>query len=117
MQNLNQGLLSKNLDIDTAEISKLDYNALLDYISSQGNGQKLLFSFKELISILQKNKKTNTDEISRLSTYPEEMKVLLSVLVERKLVSYGGEWSNDKQGFINFLQFSRSFEDFLKMQF
>ena len=115
LQKVNQSLSTKNLEIDTSEISKVDFNSFVDFLNSKGNNHKLLYSFKELLKLTKNNPKIDTAEIFKSATYEEDMEQVLSLLQERNLVKPDEEYRGNK--YVTFLQLSKSFKVFLKMEF
>ena len=115
LQVINQELRSKSLDIDVGQISKTDYDHLIGYINSRGDREKLLFSLKQLINALKKDINLEHEQLSELATYKDDMKNLMEILVDRKLLSYNKIYSSAKSKYSTEFQLSKSFEDFLKM--
>lgn len=116
LQNINESLLSRDLNIDISKISEKDYNDFISFIVSQPNSEKLKFSLNELITFLKSNSKMETDDIYRKATYEADMKSLTDHLVKRNLLKLSErEYSQTKRGYVNNFEISKSFKDFLTM--
>ena len=115
--NINQSLSSKSLDVNVNEISKKDFNQLVSHLKNQPNGEKLLFSLKELISMLKKNNDIEVENVRLSVTYREDMEILLTYLSKQNLLKTKRDvWDKEKSNYINKFDMSKSFKDFLKME-
>jgi hypothetical protein len=114
LKNINQSLSVKNLNLDTSDISQKDYEDLIVYLNSQNQKEKYLYCLKELLNSLKKNLNTTKDKLIESSTYPDEIQVLLEILEEKKLAKVEHSYRGDGYGY--FLNLSKSFKDFLKME-
>jgi hypothetical protein len=116
-KNINQSLSSKSLDVNVNEISKKDFNQLVSHLRNQPNSEKLLFSLKELISILNKNNDIEVENVRSSVTYREDMEILLTYLSKQNLLKTKRDvWDKQKSNYVNKLEMSKSFKDFLKME-
>ena len=115
LKKINDNLNSNSLKIDIAEISKKDYNKLLNFLNSKDSKEKLLYSLNELINMLKKNDKIETYLIYTKATYEHEMRALVQYLYELKLVSAARYQNNDNRSSYEGLKMGTSFKDFLKI--
>ena len=116
LKKINDNLNFNSLKIDIDEISKKDYNKLLNFLNSKESKEKLLYSLKELINMLKKNDKIGTYMIYTEATYEHEMKMLIKYLHELKLVSEARYLNNDNLSSYDGLKMGTSFKDFLKIE-
>lgn len=115
LNTVNDNLTSKNIDVNLDEISKKDYNALIHYLKSQPEKEKLIYSLKELIIALKKDINIEKQHMDKKTTYEYAMKSLIIILENRKLLKITEEYSNSKNKWTTEFRLSRSFKDFLKM--
>ncbi|PRX43109.1 hypothetical protein [Salegentibacter salegens] len=114
LQKINLNLSSSILDIDISEISKKDYQLLLDEINSRADKEKIRYSLKQFIDEFKKNHKITKFQILNSATYEHEMKSLLEILQNRKLLKTKNKYQN---GFTTeFFELNKSFEDILKLK-
>lgn len=117
LKNINQNLSVKKLKFETSDISQKDYDNLIIYLTSTDKKEKYLFCLKELINILKKNINIPRERLlTRESvTYLDEMKELIGILDKRNLARFEYLY-RDGVGHDYFLDLSKSFKDFLKME-
>lgn len=107
--------LSTNTKLDVKEISKIDYNNLISHLNTKPNKEKLLFSLKELLLMFKNDDKESQSMIFAKATYTHEMRELVQILIDRKLIEethYSGKGYSSYSGF----KIGTSFKDFLKME-
>lgn len=115
LKKINDNLNSKNLKIDIADISKKDYDNLLNFLNSKEPKEKLLYSLNELINMLIKNNKIEISEVYTKATYEHEMRLLVQYLYELKLLSSTRYQHSDNRYSYDGFKMGTSFKDFLKM--
>lgn len=118
LQNINNSLSTKSLNVNVNEISKKDFQKLISNLKTRPNNEKFLFSLKELIDILKKEPKQDLEKIFKSSTYDTEMRALVAHLINKNLLKTNFERNYiDGQIYENtILILSPSFKDFLKME-
>jgi hypothetical protein len=117
LETINKDLSRKDLKIDTSEISKVDFNNLISTLNSRTNKEKLLYSFKELLKLFKENPSIDSEDINNAATYTEEMQQMISILSEKKLLKPAYEYRSGKSRRITYFQGSKSFNDFMEMEF
>jgi hypothetical protein len=116
LKNINENLNLKSINnIEMRDISQKDYDDLLSYINSRGNKEKLLYSLREFISELKKDRNSDEEDIYKKATYNHEMKILVAILIERKLLEKVNFYHSTKNKHALKYKLSKSFEDILKM--
>jgi len=115
LKNINQNLSVQKLKFETSDISKKDYENLLAYLNSKEKKEKYLFSLKELITALRRDINITQDKLftEKSSTYLDEMKELIGILENKKLAKFEYSYRNGHDYYLNL---SKSFKDFLKME-
>ncbi|OEY71823.1 hypothetical protein [Salegentibacter salarius] len=87
---------------------------LLGEINSRTDKEKLRYSLKQFIDEFKKNNKITKFQILNSATYEHEMKSLLDILQNRKLLKTKNKYQN---GFTTeSFELNKSFEDILKMK-
>jgi hypothetical protein len=118
LQNINNSLSTKSLNINVNEISKKDFQKLISTLKSKSNSEKLLFSLKELLDILKNDSKQDLEKIYRSATYDIEMKALIEHLTNENLlrIKFERNYTNGQSYDLNIIVLTPSFKDFLKME-
>lgn len=115
LKKINDNLNSKSLKVEIADISKKDYNNLLNFLNSNENKEKLIFSLNELINMLKNNNKIGIHQIYSKATYEDEMRILIEYLTQLKLLSITMYRNENDRSTYESLKIGTSFKDFLKM--
>ncbi|HEY4628206.1 MAG TPA: hypothetical protein VIH02_02875 [Flavobacterium sp.] len=118
LQNINNTLSTKSLDINIKDISKKDYQKLISALKSKPNSDKLLFSLKELLNNVKLDSNQDIETIYKTSTYEVEMKSLIAHLSDENLLRLKLErtYKNGQIQDSHKLVLTPSFKDFLKME-
>nr|WP_321412202.1 hypothetical protein [uncultured Allomuricauda sp.] len=116
LQNINQNLADKNLDINIEDISRKDYNRLLSYLNNKEDKEKLRYSLKELIQNLKDDLNINFETIIEQATYSHQMQELFDILKSRNLIDLKRAYVPNSDRYVNKIFLSKSFEDILKLQ-
>lgn len=115
LKNINENLNSKSLNIKIEDISKKDYENVLQYLNSRENKEKFIYTFKEFINALKKDITTDRDDLYNIATYQHEMILLIRYLEQIKLLKVVNRYSQSKSNYANEFDLSKSILDFLKM--
>jgi hypothetical protein len=115
LKNINENLASKNKKIDISEISKKDYELLFTTLNKRPNKEKLLYSLNELVIELKNNEKVNIQKVYKNATYEHDMRNLVELLFEMKLLSGTRYMNVDNSSSYDGVKLGTSFKDFIKM--
>jgi hypothetical protein len=113
---INDNLSIKRQNIDVSKISEKDYKSLIQHINQQSDKEKLLFSFKELMDFLKKNKNSKLKNVVRSATYDHAMQSLINILKEKKLVKIVNRLDTEYGAYSDYFELSKSFNDFFKIE-
>lgn len=116
LKNINNRLSAQNTNFSISDISKKDYNNLIDFLNTKSNKEKLIFSLKELISKLKNDPKTSIETIYSSSTYEKDMQTLVYFLEERNLLKRKNLYYENSTMTYQGFELSTSFKDFLENQ-
>lgn len=117
LEKINDSITSKKSKINISDISKKDYNKLIEFLNSKSDKEKLMYSLTELIESLKTNEKISLQNVYKNATYEHEMMLLIQSLYELKLVSatmYKDD-NNPNRSFEG-IKMGTSFREFLKME-
>ncbi|MFH6996858.1 hypothetical protein ACHRVZ_02935 [Flavobacterium sp. FlaQc-57] len=117
LKNINNKSTSNSKTLDKSEISKKDYLSLINFLNTQPNKEKLIFSLHELINELKINSKAPLKLIQTKATYQIDMQQLINLIINRNLAKkkyYQDE--NDQQSLFEALELGPSFKDFLTLE-
>lgn len=115
LNKVNENLSSNSIEINLDDISKKDYSDLMRYLKTQPEKEKLLYSFKELVTELRKNRSIEKHEMDQKTTYDHAMNHLWVILENRKLLKLTEEFNRTKNKWATEFRLSKSFDDFLTM--
>ncbi|MFN0291201.1 hypothetical protein [Pedobacter helvus] len=117
LRKVNTNLSSRNLDATISEISRKDYDTVLNYINASSTKEKLKFSFRELLGILKKKPNIDVPEVYSSATYKASMENLISYLASENLLkTYSTiELKQGRGESVTKFEFSPSFKDFLNI--
>lgn len=116
LKNVNENLISKNKKINISEISKKDYDGLIASINKKINKEKLLYSLIELLNELKNNEKADILKVYSNATYEHDMRALVQLLYELKLLSGARYMAIDNRSSYEGVKMGTSFKDFLKIE-